>query len=131
MLGATEIEELTDAPGGGSRVTIFDPEGFPVNLVFGQEMAETGKLPEKLIYNWEQDKPREGAFQRFSTGPAAVHKVCSSRPMSGLSILTATAWTLWTMCCRFAGASQVLHAHFQPRPVRLPAHSTSERKVTR
>ncbi|KIM95298.1 hypothetical protein OIDMADRAFT_45226 [Oidiodendron maius Zn] len=75
MLGATEIEELTDAPGGGSRVTIFDPEGFPVNLVFGQEMAETGKLPEKLIYNWEQDKPREGAFQRFSTGPAAVHKL--------------------------------------------------------
>jgi hypothetical protein len=75
MPGATEIEELTDAPGGGSRVTIFDPEGFPVNLVFGQERAETGKLPEKLVYNWEQEKPREGAFQRFFPGPAAVHKV--------------------------------------------------------
>jgi hypothetical protein len=75
MPGATAIERLTDAPGGGSRVTIFDPEGFPVNLVHGQELAETGKLPQKLTYNWEEEKPREGAFQRFSAGPAAVHKV--------------------------------------------------------
>lgn len=79
MPGATKIEQLIDAPGRGSRVTIFDPEGFPVNLVFGQEMVETTDLPEKLVYNWEQDKPREGAFQRFSTGPAAVHKVSSSK----------------------------------------------------
>jgi hypothetical protein len=75
MPGATAIEKLTDAPGGGSRVTIFDPEGFPVNLIFGQEPAKIGALPEKLVYNSEHDKPREGAFQRFSTGPAAVHKV--------------------------------------------------------
>lgn len=73
--GATAIEKLTDAPGGGSRVTIFDPEGFSVNLIFGQEAAKIGAFPEKLVYNSEQDKPREGAFQRFSTGPAAVHKV--------------------------------------------------------
>jgi hypothetical protein len=73
--GAGKIEEMTDAPGGGYRITVFDPEGFPINLVHGQEASETGKLPEKLIYNWENDKPREGAFQRFLTGPAAVHKV--------------------------------------------------------
>lgn len=74
--GAGKIEEMRDAPGGGYRVTVFDPEDFPINLVYGQEVTETGKLPEKLIYNWENDKPREGAFQRFVAGPAAVHKVC-------------------------------------------------------
>ena len=73
--GAGEIEELKDAPGGGYRISFQDPEGFPVNLVYGQEPAETGKLPKKLVYNFENEKEREGAFQRFRDGPAAVHKV--------------------------------------------------------
>lgn len=110
MPGATTIVELTDAPGGGSRVTVFDPEGFPVNLVFGQEQAETGNLPEKLVYNWEQDKPREGAFQRFSTGLAAVHKVSSSTQLSNHLILTPTAWTLWSLRRRLRDTNSVLHA---------------------
>ncbi|OBU00224.1 hypothetical protein VE01_01676 [Pseudogymnoascus verrucosus] len=73
--GASKIEELTNAPGGGSRVTIYDPEGFPVNLLYGQELVEPGQLPEKLVYNFEEDKPRIGSFQRFTAGPAAVHKL--------------------------------------------------------
>lgn len=73
--GAGKIEELTDAPGGGHRIQFVDPEGFPVNLIFGQTPAETGKLPKKLIYNTEKEKTREGAFQRFHDGPAAVHKL--------------------------------------------------------
>jgi len=73
--GAGDIEKLTDSPGGGYRITFPDPEEFPVNLIFGQELAETGQLPEKLIYNFEKDKVREGAFQRFRDGPAAIHKL--------------------------------------------------------
>ncbi|SLM37382.1 Glyoxalase/fosfomycin resistance/dioxygenase domain [Lasallia pustulata] len=72
---ASPIEELTSSPGGGHRLTFLDPEGFPVNLIFGQIPAETGKLPQKLIYNFEKEKSRQGAFQRFQTGPAAVHKL--------------------------------------------------------
>lgn len=83
--GATEIEELKDAPGGGFRISFHDPEGFPVNLIFGQELAETGKLPEKLVYNFENDKVREGAFQRFQEGPAAVHKVRCDARLHGFS----------------------------------------------
>lgn len=109
--GATKIEKLTDAPGGGSRVTIFDPEGFPVNLVFGQEKAETGNLPQKLIYNWEQDKPREGAFQRFSTGPAAVHKVSSLSLTPNAVTLTTVARTLRSLRRRLECASPILYAH--------------------
>ncbi|KAK2807301.1 hypothetical protein FQN50_005455 [Emmonsiellopsis sp. PD_5] len=73
--GASAIENLDDAPGGGSLVSLIDPEGFPVNLIYGQTPAEVGKLPEKLIVNYEVEKTRERKFQRFQTGPAAVHKL--------------------------------------------------------
>lgn len=78
--GAGKIEELSDAPGGGHFITLTDPEGFPVCFVHGQEPAETGQLPTKLITNYEQDKPRVREFLRFREGPAAVHKVCSPFP---------------------------------------------------
>jgi hypothetical protein len=72
---ASKIQELSDAPGGGSMVTLTDPEGFPVNLIFGQQKAERGEYPEKLTVNYEEEKPRIRRFQRFQPGPAAVHKV--------------------------------------------------------
>jgi hypothetical protein len=71
------IKELTDAPGGGYMVTVTDPEGFPVNLMYGQQLAEPGQYPESLVFNTEVDKPRIRRFQRFEEGPAAVHKVYS------------------------------------------------------
>jgi hypothetical protein len=76
--GAGDIEKLEDAPGGGYLVTLTDPDGFPVNLIYGQEPAETGKLPDKLILNYEQDKKKIREFQRFHEGPAAVYKVRST-----------------------------------------------------
>lgn len=75
IAGASEIEALSDAPGGGHILTLHDPEGFPINLMYGQTPAEKGTLPEKLIYNDESDKPRVRKFNRFSPGPAAVHKL--------------------------------------------------------
>jgi hypothetical protein len=56
-------------------LTLTDPEGFPVNLIYGQTPAETGTLPERLVFNYETDKPRVRSFLRFEKGPAAVHKV--------------------------------------------------------
>jgi len=73
--GASRIESLSNAPGGGHMVTVWDPEGFPVNLIYGQEPAEVGKLPEKLITNFETEKRRVREFLRFTPGPAAVHKL--------------------------------------------------------
>jgi hypothetical protein len=73
--GAGPIQPLDDAPGGGSLVTAYDPEGLPINFIHGQEPAKTGKMPERLIVNFEADKPRKRRFQRFDEGPAAVHKV--------------------------------------------------------
>lgn len=72
---AGEIVSLTDEPGGGSMVTVLDPEGHPINLIHGQEPAEPVPAQEKLIINYPEDKPRQKKFQRFAEGPAAVYKV--------------------------------------------------------
>ncbi|GIK06761.1 hypothetical protein Aspvir_002412 [Aspergillus viridinutans] len=75
MPTGSAIEELKDAPGGGFMVTVKDPEGFPINLVYGQPPAAPGEYPSKLVVNYESDKPRIRHFQRFVPGPAAVHKL--------------------------------------------------------
>jgi hypothetical protein len=74
--GSTPITEVTDAPGGGHLVTLHDPEGFPINLMYGQTPRETsGPMPEILSTNYEEHKPRVAAFRRFKPGPAAVHRL--------------------------------------------------------
>ncbi|KAI6835296.1 hypothetical protein KC340_g5537 [Hortaea werneckii] len=76
--GASEIQEMPEAPGGGHLVTLQDPEGFPVNVMYGQTpptQRETDELPQKVILNDETDKPRVRQFNRFRPGPAAVHKL--------------------------------------------------------
>ncbi|KAE8374196.1 Glyoxalase/Bleomycin resistance protein/Dihydroxybiphenyl dioxygenase [Aspergillus bertholletiae] len=75
LAGASAIEELTNAPGGGHMVHVTDPDGFLINLLFGQTPAPAGPFPEKLTYNYEDKKPRVRMFQRFTPGPAAVHKL--------------------------------------------------------
>lgn len=76
--GASQIEHLDDAPGGGYIVTLHDPAGFPVNLLHGQEVASADEPPIPLTFNFEKDKQRKRQFQRFKAGPAAVHKVSPS-----------------------------------------------------
>jgi len=56
-------------------VTLIDPEGFPVNLMYGQTPAKAGPMPSSLVLNTESEKPRARKFQRFQPGPAAVHKL--------------------------------------------------------
>lgn len=75
--GAGKIEDLSKsgAPGGGYLLTLHDPEGFPINLLYGQEKVEMGQVPEVLQMNYEVQKPRVARFQRFKAGPAAVHKL--------------------------------------------------------
>lgn len=72
--GATAPKVL-DAPGGGETVTLTDPMGHAVFLIFGWEekTAEPSQL-EKLTVNYEDEKPRKGRFQRFEPGPAPVHR---------------------------------------------------------
>ncbi|KAL2788647.1 Glyoxalase/Bleomycin resistance protein/Dihydroxybiphenyl dioxygenase [Aspergillus keveii] len=54
--GAGEIEQLKDAPGGGFLVTVTDPEGYPMNVVWGQAevQPESTFCPEKVVLNFPQ-----------------------------------------------------------------------------
>lgn len=72
---AGKIKEMKDAPGGGYLLTLTDPEGFPINLMYNQTPAPKGQMPEVLETNYEVEKPRVARFQRFKPGPAAVHKL--------------------------------------------------------
>lgn len=56
-------------------VTLTDPDGFAMNLFCGQTPVTPSTYPEKLVVNYETEKPRVRQFQRFQPGPAAVHQV--------------------------------------------------------
>ena len=75
--GASGVQDLSEAPGGGQMVTIVDPDGFPFNVMFGQEGCEDASADpvEKLRVNYPNEKQRIRQFNRFEPGPAAVHKV--------------------------------------------------------
>ncbi|KAI1431049.1 trihydroxytoluene oxygenase [Xylaria sp. CBS 124048] len=75
--GSSDIQNLEEAPGGGSLVTVYDPEGFPVNLIHGQaaRVPVPEEQPSQLAYNFENEKPRVREFLRFKQGPAAIHKL--------------------------------------------------------
>ena len=64
-----------DGPAGGKTVTLKDPAGHLVHLIHGwQEKAAEPLDLEKLIINFEDEKPRKGKFQRFRPGPAPVFR---------------------------------------------------------
>lgn len=47
---ATEVHQLDDEPGGGSRVTFQDPvDGFPFHLVHGQSLGDSESDPHAEI----------------------------------------------------------------------------------
>lgn len=77
MDGSSEIISLDDAPGGGQMVTMYDPDHFPINLIYGQIQGkpDESNIPKELVLNYEMKKARIGAYQRFTKGPAAVHRV--------------------------------------------------------
>lgn len=74
--GASAPQKLDNAPGGGKQVTMTDPMGHFVHLVWGWEEKEETQPPnlQKLTVNYEDDKQRQGKFQRFQPGPAPVHR---------------------------------------------------------
>lgn len=64
-----------DGPDGGEFCTLEDPCGHKIHLIHGwKESAESEPGFQKLTFNFEDEKPRKGEFQRFKTGPAPVFR---------------------------------------------------------
>ncbi|KAL1857771.1 hypothetical protein Plec18167_001827 [Paecilomyces lecythidis] len=73
-LGGT-IPRSLDGPGGGEVVSLTDPLGNYVHLIWGwQEKQRQSIELEKLDVNYEDEKPRKGRFHRFKPGPAPIHR---------------------------------------------------------
>ncbi|KAJ5869916.1 hypothetical protein N7455_004857 [Penicillium solitum] len=73
--GASAVAQLEERAGGGQQVTLTDPFGHKVHLISGWEEKEKEPMElERLVVNYEDEKPRKGRFQRFKPGPAPVHR---------------------------------------------------------
>lgn len=73
--GASAVTQLEERAGGGQQVTLTDPFGHKVHLISGWEEKEKEPMElERLLVNYEDEKPRKGRFQRFKPGAAPVHR---------------------------------------------------------
>ena len=66
-----------DGPGGGEIITVTDPAGFKIHLVHGQKEKSEMDIPSnvrRVVFNYEDEKPRKGKFQRFEPGPVPIAK---------------------------------------------------------
>ena len=69
-----EVEPL-DAPGGGHRVRLIDPDGFVVDAVAGQGDADPGSARPVNGWNSASAKSRIGSAKRLDASPAHVERL--------------------------------------------------------
>lgn len=67
--------EARAEPGGGKRVLLADPDGFPIEVIHGVERLEVLPVQEIAPSNERLTKPRLGAEKRMSDGPSHVHRL--------------------------------------------------------
>ena len=72
--GVSEIEELT-TPGGGKRVSIVDPDGFIVEVIFGMRMLPKSTQSNNFLQNLGHERKRTGDFIRLKKGPAQCKRL--------------------------------------------------------
>lgn len=68
---ASDLNEI-EAPGGGSCVTLTDPNNFRIDLVHGIKKVEELPLNQPLVLNNAQEKRRFGTVQRPPKQPAPI-----------------------------------------------------------
>jgi catechol 2,3-dioxygenase-like lactoylglutathione lyase family enzyme len=69
--GASKVEPI-EAPGGGHRVVLHDPDGFRIEMVHGIPEVEPLPMREPLTLNYARVKNRHGGTQRAPLGPAQI-----------------------------------------------------------
>lgn len=72
--GASAVEPI-DEPGGGERVRFTDPDGFPVEIVFGRKPSDPLPVRCALPLNRGSERARQGVLQRIEPGPAQVKRL--------------------------------------------------------
>jgi catechol 2,3-dioxygenase-like lactoylglutathione lyase family enzyme len=72
--GASSVETI-DAPGGGQRVRLTDPDGFAIEVVHGREGLPALPVPTASGVNRGSDRRRLGSVHRPPAGPSSVKRL--------------------------------------------------------
>lgn len=74
IAGASGIEDI-DGPGGGKRVRLRAPDGYRIDIVFGQQKVAPLAVRDPLAVNFAMQKQRVGSLQRPAIEPAKVFRI--------------------------------------------------------
>jgi hypothetical protein len=72
--GASDIEDL-DAPGGGKRVRLKEPNGYQIEVVYGQQDQEEIEVPRFGVNTAAARDSRLGELTRIEQGPSHVKRL--------------------------------------------------------
>ncbi len=74
MEDSSDIEEI-DAPGGGYRVVMTDPDGIQVEIVYGIEPRPPATAANRAPLNIRSTYQRQGEFVRYEKAPSNVRRL--------------------------------------------------------
>lgn len=72
--GASGLEHV-DAPGGGQRVRLTDPNGYVVEVVHGIQASAALPVPARQINSGPEPLNRAGTLMRIQPSPSAVKRI--------------------------------------------------------
>lgn len=72
--GASGIEDL-DTPGGGKRVRLTEPNGYQIEVIYGQEQQEEIPVPRFGVNTAAARDSRLGKLTRIERGPSHVKRL--------------------------------------------------------
>jgi catechol 2,3-dioxygenase-like lactoylglutathione lyase family enzyme len=71
---ASGVEHI-DAPGGGLRVRLQDPNGYAAEIVYDIEQPAPIEVPRRPVNSGPEPLNRAGELMRIAAGPAAVKRI--------------------------------------------------------
>jgi len=101
--GASEVESMNE-PGGGKRVRLTEPNGYQIEVVYGQ--AEHDAIPVKFqkLNMGPESNNRTGELMRIHTGPSRVKRI-GHGVMGTTNLKETVAWFRTTL--GFIGSDDV------------------------
>src|SRR5215469_4101560 len=72
--GASKIENI-DEPGGGKRVRLTEPNGYQVEVIYGQKKLKPIKVKRQAINSAAEPINRKGELMRIARGPARPKRI--------------------------------------------------------
>lgn len=93
--GASGIETL-DEPGGGRRVRLTEPNGYQVEIIFGQERVAPRRTERDPVNTGSEPERRAGRLMRLSPSPTPIQRI-GHGVLATPKVKETTAWFRQTL----------------------------------